>query len=347
MPRPAHLRSIATAVPEHVLTQDDVRAFAAKLFPSSRSDIDRLQPVYRNAGIATRRSCVPIEWYGQAHGWKERSRLYVDNAVALAAEAADRALARAGVGVEDIDAIVAVSTSGVSTPSLDALLIDRLGLRRDVLRLPIFGLGCGGGVAGLARASMIARDTPATHILLVVVELCGLTFRPSDHSKSNIVATALFGDGAAAAVLSTDGGGPALLDWGEYTWPDSLDVMGWRVEDDGFGVLFSRDIPNLVTTEYRSALSSYLATNGHSLDDYAGFICHPGGAKVVTALERSLNVPDGSMLVARDILRDYGNMSAATVLFVLERMADDGLDGRYLMSALGPGFTASFLTLAA
>ena len=201
------------------------------------------------------------------------------------------------------------------------------------------------------RAAALARALPGSRVLLLVVELCALTFRVGDNSKSNIVATALFGDGAAACVISTedtfarrDPGmeAPAVVGIGEHTWPGSLDVMGWNIEDDGLGVLFSRDIPAIVDRDFGDAAVQFLAAHGVDLQDLTGAICHPGGAKVVPALERALGFPDGSMTDAREILRDVGNMSAATVMFMLERALRRAWTGRKLMSALGPGFTAGF-----
>jgi alkylresorcinol/alkylpyrone synthase len=221
--------------------------------------------------------------------------------------------------------------------------------RRDVQRLPIFGLGCAGGTLGLARAAALARAAPGSHVLLLVVELCGLTFRNRDMSKSNVVATALFGDGAAAALLScrSASGAPEVAGWGEYTWPDSLDVMGWRIEEDGFGVLFSRDIPTIVHRQYGPAVDRFLAAQGLRRDDLDGTICHPGGAKVLDALEHVFGLPPGGMVEARQVLNEFGNMSAATVLFVLDATMRRGLRGRYLVSALGPGFTVAFALLEA
>lgn len=340
----ARLAAVATAVPPHVIRQDDVVDMAAHIFDRKRSEIERLIPVYANAGIETRHSCVPLDWYAGEHSWAQRNAIYVENAVKLLADAATRCLEQTGRDFGDIDALVTVSTTGISTPSLDALLLERLPFRRDVMRLPVFGLGCAGGVLGLARAASLARAHPGARVLFLVVELCALTFRKRDQSKSNIIATALFGDGAAAALLDSDADGPALAAWGEYTWPDSLDVMGWDITDDGLGVLFSRDIPTLVRTQFRDATDGFLRGRGLTLADIDGFICHPGGAKVITALEDSFGVPEGTLDEARAVLRQYGNMSAATVMFVLERMlARRGR--RSLMTALGPGFTAGFLTL--
>lgn len=338
------LSAIATAVPPHIVRQADVIERTMRIFDRKRTDIERLMPVYANAGIDTRHSCVPIDWYEREHSWAERNALYVENAVALLADAASRCLAQAGRAFADIDAIVTVSTTGISTPSLDALLMERLPFRRDLMRLPVFGLGCAGGVLGLGRAASIARAHPGFRVLFLVVELCALTFRKMDQSKSNIVATALFGDGAAAALIESEADGPALAAWGEYTWPDSLDVMGWHITDDGLGVLFSRDIPTLVRTQFRDAADRFLESSGLGIKDIDAFVCHPGGAKVVNALEEAFALPAGTLNDAREVLRKYGNMSAATVLFVLERMLA-GVRRRYLMTALGPGFTAAFLTL--
>jgi alkylresorcinol/alkylpyrone synthase len=345
MPPVARLLGLATAVPPFRLRQADVMAKADQLFDRHTSEIERMLGIFANAGIESRYGCVPLEWYERPHGWAEKNQLYLDNAVALLARAGLEALAAAGLEVHDVDGIVTVSSTGLATPSLDALLMERLSLRRDAWRLPVFGLGCAGGVLGLARAAQMAQAAPEQRILFLVVELCTLTFRRTDQSKANIIATAIFGDGAAAAVVGCNGEGPALTHWGEHCWPNSLDVMGWRVEDDGLGVLFSRDIPALVRSEMRAVTVAFLDRHRLSLDDIDGFVCHPGGAKVVAALEEAFGLPDGAMAEARAVLREFGNMSAASVMFVLQRVLRERPSGRHLMSSLGPGFTAGFLTL--
>jgi alkylresorcinol/alkylpyrone synthase len=342
------LLSLATAVPPHVLSQQAVAERARRLFADRSVELERLLPVFDNAGVATRYSCVPLEWYLKPSDWKTRNSLYIENAVSLLYQAATRCLDAAGLAPADIDAVVTVSTTGIATPSLDARLMQGLALRRDVQRLPIFGLGCAGGVLGLARAAALARAEPGARVLFLVVELCALTFRPHDRSKSNLVAAALFGDGAAAAVVSTTdevGGSPRIAAWGEQTWDDSLQVMGWRVENDGLEVVFSRDIPSIVRREFGAAADSYLSRQGLCRDDLRGYVCHPGGAKVIDALEETFGLNRGAMTEARAVLRDYGNMSAATVMFVLREALGGCPPGRYLLSALGPGFSAGFLTL--
>ena len=341
------LAALATAVPPHRLAQADIRAWARGQFDGHVRDIDRMLPAFDNAGIETRYSCMPLDWFSSPRGWAEKNARYLEHALDLLTRAAEDCLAAANMTADDVDAIVTVSTTGIATPSLDARLFERLPFRADTSRLPIFGLGCAGGVNGLARAAEIARARPGARVLFLVVELCGLTFRGSDLSKSNVIATALFGDGASAALLSTEGDGPRLTRWGEHTWPKSLDVMGWTVEEDGLGVVFSRDIPHLVETELPSVVRRYLARDNLYLAHVDAFAAHPGGEKVVTALERVFGQPPGGLTHCRSVLRDYGNMSAATVMFVLRRVLDAGMGRRALMSALGPGFTAGFLTLDA
>jgi len=335
------LLALKSAVPPYTLDQTDVSKRAAELFRNQR-DITRLLPVFENTGIERRYSCVPIEWYAEPHGWIERTNLYVENAVALLARLTDELLDQAKLKREDLDAIVVSSTTGISTPSLDALVVERLGLRRDIRRLPIFGLGCAGGVVGLSRAADLARADSGSRVLFLVVELCALTFRKDDISKSNIVATALFGDGAAGAIVSTKGEGPKLGPAGEYTWPNSLDIMGWEIEEDGLKARFSQSIPALVAGDFKSILHTYLQKNDLKLKDIDGFACHPGGAKVLDALEDAFGIARGALGESRGVLRDYGNMSAATVLFVLERLNWRDETPRHLMTALGPGFSAVF-----
>ncbi|HEY0107479.1 MAG TPA: type III polyketide synthase [Rhizomicrobium sp.] len=336
------LLALKSAVPSHVLHQSDVSVRAAALFQSHR-DMTRLMPVFDNTGIERRYSCVPIDWYTEPHGWTDRNTLYIENAVALFETLTEALLAEAGLERGDIDAIVVSSTTGISTPSLDARVIEKMGLKRTIRRLPIFGLGCAGGVVGLARAAEMAQAHPGSRVLFLVVELCALTFRKDDISKSNIVATALFGDGAAGAILSTEGEGPRLGPGGEYTWPHSLDVMGWDVQEDGLKAIFSQSIPALVANDFKPILAGFLKDNDLRLADVEGFACHPGGAKVLDALEDAFGIARGALVESRGVLRDYGNMSAVTALFVLERMK--WRTQRTLMTALGPGFSAVFLAI--
>jgi alkylresorcinol/alkylpyrone synthase len=343
--------ALATAVPPHRLAQDEVARRAAKWFKES-PDFERLMPVFANSGIRQRYSAMPLDWFEEAHGWADRNRAYLSAAVDLAESAAGRALDNAGIALHEIGAVVTVSTTGVATPSLDALLIERMGLPRTAQRLPIFGLGCAGGALGLARAATLASAMPDKPVLFLVVELCTLQFRRDDLSRSNIVATALFGDGAAAAVLRGDGKGmgPTIVAGGEYTWPRSLDVMGWEVAEEGLRAIFSRDIPHLVTGKLRGVADEFLERRGLVLNDIDRFICHPGGPKVIEACETAFGLPPGVLADERRSLAAFGNMSAASVMFVLNRMLEGGDDRpwrRALLTAFGPGFSAGFVILGA
>jgi alkylresorcinol/alkylpyrone synthase len=346
------LASLATAIPPYDLVQDEVAERAASIFAPVEGGFHRLAPIYRNAQIEHRHASVPLDWFLDEHGFPERNALFLQTATDVLTRAAVQALAEAHLEAEDIDTIVTICSSGIATPGLDARVMERLPFRRDVQRLPVFGLGCAGGVMGLARAAAMARAEPQSHVLLLVVELCSLTFRRQDRSKSNMVATALFGDGAAAAVITcrTDTpapGAPRLGPSGEHTWPGSLDVMGWEIADDGLKVVFSRDIPSLVRDDLRPIVDDFLARHGLGLGDIEEFVCHPGGAKVVDALEDCFELQRGSLGHARDTLRDHGNMSAATVLFVLRASLDACATGRRLLTTLGPGFTAAMMVIDA
>lgn len=341
---PVHLHGIATAYPPYRFTQAEVMAKAAHVFGHKPALMRRMIASYGNSGVRARHSCVPLEWYEIDHGWPERMRLFEEHAVALLSRAGRAAMARAGVAANEIAATVTVSSTGIVTPSLDSLLQEPLGLRPTVQRLPVFGLGCAGGVIGLSRAAALARSMPGAWVLFMCTELCGLTFRRSDDSKANIIGTTIFGDGAAAILLKAGGddGWASVEAWGEHTWPGSRDVMGWSVEDNGLGVIFSRHIPTLVRDEMRKVSDAFLARHGLGLGELAGFIVHPGGEKVIAAIEDAYGLAPGALSEARDVLAEYGNMSAVTVLAVLERMSATGKTGRHLMSALGPGFSAGF-----
>lgn len=339
------LISLATSVPRFEIGQSDVQAFGKRLFKQRPETFERLSGAYSNAGIERRYSCVPLEWYEQEHGWKDRTELFLENALELLTDVATQALEEAGLTPNEIDGLVTVSSTGIAVPSLDAQLMERLPFRRDVQRLPLFGLGCGGGVLGLSRTAAMAKSEPGSRWLLLVVELCGLTFRGADLSKSNIIATALFGDGAAAGIVETRDAGHRISASGEYCWPNSIDVMGWKIEDDGLGVKFSRDIPQLVRTELRGATDRFLSGVGIPFNAIDHFVFHPGGAKVLNALEEVFDIAAPGLTVGRSILRDFGNMSAATILFVLKRILEQPISGRSLLGALGPGFTAGFAVM--
>ncbi|MBE3590581.1 MAG: type III polyketide synthase [Firmicutes bacterium] len=358
MPR---IIAVGTAVPPYVITQEEARRAAAEVFGRAFPDLDRRLDVFVNAGIERRHFSRPLEWYLTPHDFGERNRAYVETAVELGALACRRCLAAAGASPADVDALLFVSTTGLATPSIDARLMDHLGLRRDIERTPVWGLGCAGGAAGLARAAHVARARPRSLVLVLAVELCSLTFQWEERTKSNFVATALFADGAAAVLVAGDdvvagdrpaagqpgGPAPAVLASHSYTWPDTLDVMGWEVSPRGLHVVFSRSIPSIVRRHVWVQTAAFLERERVPLSAVSRFIVHPGGPKVLDAYRESFGLEEQHLLAAREVLREYGNMSSPTVLFVLERALREppppGAVG--LVAALGPGFTSEQVIL--
>lgn len=346
MPQSVKLVSVATAVPPYCLEQRDVAAAAHQGFASRFGDFKRLARVFDTSGILRRYAVRPLEWYFAPLGWPERNAAYLDGAVQLFVDAASKALDAAGVGAAEVDTVVTISSTGIATPSLEARAAGRMGFRPDTERVPVFGLGCAGGVTGLSIASRLAQSRPGSIVLMVAVELCTLSFRLDELTKANIVATALFGDGAAACVLRAGEQGIAAVEMsGQHTWPDTLDIMGWSVDPQGLGVIFDRAIPPFAEAHMAPAILSILERAGLSLHDIDRLAFHPGGTKVVKALERAFSLEPGTLDHERDILAEYSNMSAPTALFVLERLIDAGLPARTLLTAMGPGFTASCVSL--
>lgn len=341
------LHGLSTILPPHRLTQDEVRTRASMIFGGKYPQFDRLVKTFDTAGIDQRYSVVPIDWFSKDHGWADRNVAYMDGAKAMFIEAATTALEASGWTGADIDCVVTVSSTGIATPSLEAQAFSEMGFRRDIMRVPVFGLGCAGGVSGLSTAQAIAAGKPGSKVLLVVVETCSLSFRSDRLLKADIIATVLFGDGAAAACISTTrptAGQAITLGQGHQTmWPDTLDIMGWDVDETGFGVVFDRSIPGFVTQEFADAAAGALTAANLNHDQIDRYVCHPGGAKVVDAIEGALHLDQGSLDAERDTLRAAGNMSAPTVMFVMKAVIDAGKTGQMMSCALGPGFTASFL----
>jgi alkylresorcinol/alkylpyrone synthase len=345
-PSPVALLAVATAVPPHKLVQSEVADYARRIYAKPFARYPKLADVFVNAGIEQRYSVRPIEWFVQPHDWTERTKVYLDGAGALFVEAAQTALDRAGIRPRDVDVIVTVSSTGIATPSLEARASAQLGFKSSAARVPVFGLGCAGGVSGLSIGARLARAVPGENVLVVVVELCTLAFRSDRSAKADVISSALFGDGAAAVVLRAESDDAALRIGAaaEHTWPNTLDIMGWTVDPVGFGVVLSRSLPRFV--EQRLAAPARRFVNAAKLIA-PQFICHPGGAKVLDAIETALELQKGTLHDERDVLRGHGNMSAPSVLFVLERALKRGLRGSAVLAALGPGFTASFLALEA
>lgn len=347
-PAPARLCGVGTAVPAHVLSQPDARALAGKVFGRHRPDVGRFLGVFDHSGVRERRFVVPPEWFEHPHSFGERNDRYVVEALRLSTDAARAALDDAGLAPRDLDALHFVSSTGMATPSLDARLVQALGCPPTTRRDATFGHGCAGGVGGLARAAAHASARPGSLVMLVATELCSLTFRLDDWSTTNLVATSLFADGAAAVIVSTDGTGPAVTADSCTLWPDTVDVMGFHFSEHGLQVLLDRGVPQVVRRHLAGSVEDVCRRAEIDTEDIDLFLLHPGGAKVLDAYTDALPVTRAQLDWSHGVLADHGNMSAPTALFVLRRAlaesppADDAVA---LMSAMGPGFAAEHVLL--
>jgi alkylresorcinol/alkylpyrone synthase len=336
--------SLATANPPYRLAQPDAAARARGLYPH----LKKLWRLYDNTGIETRYNCEPIEWYLKPHSWEERTASFQKNALDLLEKLTRATTAAAGIEPNAVDMIVTNTVTGLAVPSLDARLINRLDLSPTIERLPMFGLGCGAGVAGLARATRLAQAIDGAHVLFLTVDLCSLCMRANDPSPSMFVSTALFGDGAAGVLLHNTrhgarGAGPRILAVGEWCWRGTEHIMGWDIKDDGFGIVLSPELPALMSEQLKPALQNFLDRNGFRLSDFNGFLFHPGGRRLLETAEEVLGLAPAQLEHSWEVLRAYGNMSSATVLFVLDRALKAGARGPHLLAAFGPGFSAYFV----
>ncbi|MEM9471682.1 MAG: 3-oxoacyl-[acyl-carrier-protein] synthase III C-terminal domain-containing protein [Pseudomonadota bacterium] len=393
---------MSTVVPDAKLPQDLVLDWARRTLGSRFAQFERMSKTFDNAGIESRYAVADISWFETPKSWPERNSVYLEGATQLFIRAATGALDDAGWEADDVDAIVTVSSTGIATPTLEARAHLELGFREDVTRIPVFGLGCAGGVSGLAIARDFAAAHEGTRVLMVAVEACTVSFCAGTPRKADIIGSAIFGDGAAAVCVTSENGGlngfnghngyngrsgqnghnghsarnghngsnghakingshgskpqkghnqhngnKIFIGRGtQKMWPDTLSIMGWEVDEDSLGVVFDKSIPTFTEENFSSAVNGALAKLGKDISQIDRFVCHPGGTKVIQAIEQCLELQPDSLDEERDVLRNFGNMSAPTVLFVLQQVLEKEQTGDMLMCALGPGFTASFLPIS-
>jgi alkylresorcinol/alkylpyrone synthase len=339
------LLATGTALPRRTVTQDEALEHFSALLPDDRARRVARQ-VFAHAGVRTRRTPRPPEEYLTARGFADRNRRFQEDALPLAIEAARTALVRSGADRARVRHLLLSTTTGLATPSLDAPLALALELPANVQRTPLFGLGCASGAASLARAAALLRGDPDALALVVAVELCSHCFDPLDTSPLGIVAASLFGDGAAAVVLAgsrvTSPPAPRLIDSETALIPQSGHIMGWEFEDSGFRLVLDRELPDLAAREVAKPVLALLARNGLSLADVRFPIFHPGGPKVIEAVENGLGLPRGTAATSRAVMSEVGNLSSASVLFVLDRaLAETKPEPGdvALIVAPGPGFS--------
>ncbi|HVQ54577.1 MAG TPA: 3-oxoacyl-[acyl-carrier-protein] synthase III C-terminal domain-containing protein [Thermoanaerobaculia bacterium] len=345
----AVIAATATAVPDFVVTRDVVKTYFGQVFPLEGSRLDAMMAVVDNSGIRQRFCVLPVEELIQPRSLDRISEQYQEHAIRLGRTVAAECLERARMRPEDIDLIVTVSCTGVMIPSLDAHLVNAMGFRSNVRRLPITELGCAAGASAIARGRDFLLAFPKGRVLIVAVELASLTFQRGSLSQANLISSILFGDGAAAAIMTgADAPGPRVLDAESYLFPDSIDAMGFVLKESGLHIVLSRDVPDMIRGRIRELVHCFLARNRVAPGDIGAFVLHPGGRKLLAAIEEELALPRGRTQPSWDVLAEYGNLSSASVLFVLHewltrsRPAPGSLG---LMAAFGPGFTAEQLLL--
>lgn len=339
----------ATAVPEYLVYQADAAEACAGALPVEPRRMASVRAIFENAGVRERYLARPLDWVMTPRPLGESSREYQAHAVSLGRRVAADCLARAGLSARDVDMLITVSCTGVMIPSLDAYLINELGFRSDVRRLPITELGCAGGAAAVARADDFVRAYPDANALVVAVELTSLTFQTEDGSMANVVSGALFGDGAAAALISgRPRAGARILDTTSHLFADSYGAMGFDLRETGLHIILSKDVTDLIRAELRPLAARFLGRNGLTREDLSFFVLHPGGRKILETMQAELAIPSEQVQPSWNVLAEYGNLSSATVLFVLDEWLtrrQRPIGERGMMGAFGPGFSAELLLL--
>ncbi|MFL5801365.1 MAG: type III polyketide synthase [Roseiflexaceae bacterium] len=343
------IAATATAVPPYLMTREATKQAMQQVFRLDARRMAAVLSIFDNAQVERRYSVFPIEYMLRPRSLTRTNAEYQEHALALARQVAQDCLAQAGVQPAEVDFLISVSCTGYMIPSLDAYLIGDLGLRPNVRRLPITELGCIGGAMALSRARELVRAFPGASALVITVELPTLTLQRDDYSQANLVSCALFGDGAAAAlVTSRDTPGAQILDTAAHLFPDSLGAMGFDLRDGGFHMVLSRDVPDLIRDQIGEVITTFLAQHGLTLEQLAAFLLHPGGKKILNNLEERLGIARDKTAPSWDVLRDYGNLSSATLLFVLREWLTNrrpGAGAYGLMAGFGPGLSAELLLL--
>jgi alkylresorcinol/alkylpyrone synthase len=349
VPAVATIAGSATAVPPHVLSREMVKNGIGPVFGLEGAKLDAVREIIDNSAIDQRYSVFPSDYLIEPRPLAQINAEYQEKAVELGLQVSERALAQAGMAPTDVDLLITVSCTGVMIPSLDAHIATIMGFRPDVRRLPITELGCAAGAAGLARTWEYLTAFPDRTALLVAVEIPTLTFQRKDASQANLISAALFGDGAAGVVVTgRDAPGPRILASECFLFPDSLKAMGFDLRDTGFHIVLSKDVPEIIRERVKDLAQGFLARQGLRQEDISAYLLHPGGQKLLSYMQAELGLSREDTQVSWDILRRYGNLSSASVLFILNEwlVQKEMPSGSYgLVMAFGPGFTAEMLLI--
>lgn len=344
------IKTVAKALPEYCCTTAETLPFVRDWLKGKEDRfVRKVIKIFENAGVQKRYAIMPPEKVFSDMGFAERNRLYAKAAIALGEQCLSDALAKAGWKADQLDYIITVSCTGIMIPSLDAYLINRLGLRQDIIRLPVTEMGCAAGVSGLIYAKNFLKENPGKRAALVSVESPSATFQYQDFSMANIVSAAIFGDGAACVLLSSDPGedGPQILDQGMYHFYDAEQLMGFELTDTGLQMVLDVAVPERIADHFGQVIHPFLEANGIAIKDIDHLVFHPGGKKIIQVVESLFGELGKDLELTKTVLGEYGNMSSATVLYVLEKFIERSpKEGdRGLMLSFGPGFSAQRILL--
>jgi alkylresorcinol/alkylpyrone synthase len=347
------IASVGTALPEHEYSQEEIFGALSAIWERSDTFKSRARGLFENVRVKSRHLARPLDTYFTRQGFGDTNDHWIEASLKLGERAIADALARAGLGPHDIDALFVTSVTGICSPSLDARLFNRMGLRPDLKRLPLFGLGCVAGVSGLARAAEYVRAFPEQVAVLLSVELCSLTFQPADLSVANLIATGLFGDGAAAVVVVGEERarhvtceGPCVVESRSNIYPDTEDVMGWHIGEQGFELVLSEGVPRMAREGLGPDVDRFLQERGLERGDIDRWVCHPGGPAVLAAMQEALGLEHDQVAHSWEVLARQGNLSSVSVLMVLRRTLDEQRPepgSRGLLLAMGPAFCSEIV----
>src|SRR5450432_4533390 len=345
------IASAASAFPKHYYSQTQLMEALRQYWGDKLEHPNVLQRLHRNVKVDGRHLAMPAEDYLALSTWGQANDVWIKVGQELGEQALCKALQIAGLAPKDLGALFFTSVAGICSPSIDALLINRMGLSPNIRRLPIFGLGCVAGVAGIARAADYVRAYPGQAAALVSVELCSLTIQRDDLSVANLISSGLFADGSAAVIVTgaeMDSTGPEIVATRSIFYPDTEQMMGWKVTEKGFRITLSPEVPVLIREHLGEGVDTFLADHGHKRADIGNWVLHTGGPKVLEATAAALDLHDGQLDASWDCLKKVGNLSSASVLVVLEdvmknRRPAPGTLG--ILAAMGPGFCSELLLL--
>ncbi len=345
----ATIAATATALPPFRITRDDVKYYFGRVFEVPERRVEAMMAIVDNAQVHNRHSIFPIDYTIEPRALCQTNNEYIEHAVKLGREAAEKCLERGAMRPEDIDLIITVSCTGFMIPSLDAHLIKLMGFRSNVRRMPFTELGCAAGAMGLSRAADFIAANPGSNVLIIAVELPSLTFQRKDITQANLISSILFGDGAAAVIVTgQERSGPQILKTETYTFPDSLGAMGFDLRDSGFHIILAKDVPEMIGARIKELVQGFLCRNRITREEIKGWILHPGGARLLSTIETQLGLCKCDTQPSWDILGNVGNLSSATILFILQEWLEKRplKTGEHAVAAaFGPGFSAEFLLL--